>query len=281
MTEPLTYDWTFDQSAAPAINPVTDAAAANRAIQQVLAESSGPAPSPPRPNPTQALLPVGITIDGQLVREARVRELTGADEEALAAVDRNSLEFFDTILRRGVAALGSKIPTDEQLQDMLVGDRDSLLLAIRVATFGSPLEIQGVKCPSCTSLIDVTIDLSTVEQRALPGGEPTVTLRDGRIARVRFPTGADQRFVLTERDATPARVNSRLLERCVTAVGETPVEDGAAFAQSLGIADRRTLLMYLADHAPGPQLTDVSVTHESCGEEIPLPISVADAFLDL
>ncbi|MEU7147050.1 hypothetical protein AB0B15_03260 [Streptomyces sp. NPDC045456] len=285
--ENFAYDWTYDQAAAPAIDPAADAAAANRTMQQVLADSVGSAPKPPLPGGTAVVLPVGMDIDGQPVNNARVRELTGADEEALATVPRASLEFFDTVLRRGVTEVGSAAPTEQQLQDMLVGDRDSLLLAVRCATFGPSLELHGVSCPGCDERMDVTIDLSTVECRGLPEGEHTVRLRDGRLVHLRFPTGADQKYILAEKNASPARVNSRLLERCVRYVSSTEqapaalVEDGAAFAQSLGIADRRALLMYLADHAPGPQLADLSVTHAGCGEEVPLPLSVADVFLDL
>ncbi|MFJ2113933.1 hypothetical protein ACIOEX_18945 [Streptomyces sp. NPDC087850] len=285
MTEKLAYDWNFDdQGAGPSINPMENAPAAHASMQQVLADSAGPAPAPPRPSPTLSTLPVGIEVDDTLIREAEIRELTGADEEAIDRVNRNSLKFFDKVLQRGVVSLGSGAPSAEQLKQLYVGDRDSLMLDIRCATFGPELEMVGVRCPGCQDFVDFTVDLSSIERRGLPDGPHTVELRDGRIATVTFPTGEDQEYILDEADATTGQTNTRLLERCLEHIdlpsAGVRVPGSADTALKLGIADRRKILMYLADHAPGPQTMDLSVVHDGCGAEVPLPLTVADVFLD-
>ncbi|GHB52463.1 hypothetical protein GCM10010331_45090 [Streptomyces xanthochromogenes] len=284
--EKLAYNWNFDdQAAGPSINPMENATAANAAMQQVLVNSTGPAPAPPLPSGSQVPLPVGIEINGTLMRDAEIRELTGADEEKLSKVSRSSVRFFDTLLKLGVVSLGNEPVTPALLKGLYVADRDALMLAIRIATFGPQLELVGVSCPTCRELVDFTVDLSTVELRGLPAGETRVELRDGRWAYLRFPTGEDQEHILAAVDATSAETNTALLERCVTYI-ESPaagirVPGSADVARRLGIADRRTILMYLADHAPGPQLMSLSTEHEACGEEVPLPLTVADIFLDL
>ncbi|MFE9412340.1 hypothetical protein ACFYN0_26630 [Streptomyces sp. NPDC006704] len=285
-TEQLTYNWNFDDKAAgPAINPAENATAASSAMQQVLANSAGPAPTPPLPSGSQVPIPVGIEVGGTLACDAEIRELTGADEEQLSKVNRNSVRFFDKLLQLGVVSLGSESVTPALLKSLYVADRDALMLAIRIATFGAELELVGVRCPGCEELVDFTVDLSTVELRGLPVGETQVELRDGRWAHLRFPTGEDQEHILAAVDATSAETNTALLERCITYI-ESPaagirVPGSADVARRLGIADRRTILMYLADNAPGPQLMSLSTEHEACGEEVPLPLTVADIFLDL
>ncbi|MCC3766040.1 hypothetical protein [Streptomyces sp. UNOC14_S4] len=279
-----TYDWHFDDGNTPqAINPAENAAQANAAMQQVLAESTGPAPDVPVPNDCLVTLPVGIEIDGKTVREAEIRELTGEDEEALAKVATNSLRFFDVVLQRGVVCIGDTKPTPDLLKSLYVGDRDALLLAIRIATFDKALEMTGVECPGCGQRIDVTVDLSTVPQRGLPVEPHSVALRKG-TAFLRFPTGADQAYILADQDTSDARRNTLLLERCldhIEAPDGTATPGSSQVAQQMGIADRRKALLYLADHAPGPELAHVSVEHDSCGKEVPLPLTLTDTFLNL
>ncbi|MFI1796554.1 hypothetical protein ACH427_04235 [Streptomyces sp. NPDC020379] len=280
----MTYDWHFDDgNTASAISPAEDPARATQVMQQVLTESVGPPPAPPVPNDCLVTLPVGATINGQPVRAAEVRELTGEDEEALASVATNTLRFFSKVLERGLVGIGGTKPTPELTTGLYVGDRDALLLAIRRATFGPTLEMKGVPCPGCHQSVDITVDLATVPQQGLPDGPHTVQLRGG-IAHVTFPTVADQEHILTDPDASDAVKNTRLLERCldrIEAPDGTVVKGSADVARKLGISDRRKVLLYLADHAPGPQLMDISVEHDGCGKEIPLPLTLADTFLNL
>lgn len=284
-TEKLTYNWNFDdKGAGPAISPM-DNPAASASMQQVLADAAGPAPAPPAPSATLSTLPVGIQIDGKTVRDAEIRELNGSDEEAIDRVSRNSLRFFDKLLQLGVVSLGGTAPTTEQLKQLYVGDRDSLMLDIRIATFGPELEMVAVRCPGCQDLVDFTVDLSTIVRRGLPEGSPTVDLRGGRIATVRFPTGEDQEHIMAETEATTGQTNTLLLARCLEHI-DIPsagirIPGSADTALKLGIADRRKILMYLAEHAPGPQTMSLTVAHDRCGKEVPLPLTVADIFLDL
>ncbi|MEU5425160.1 hypothetical protein AB0H73_06075 [Streptomyces olivoreticuli] len=280
----MTYDWHFDDgNTTNAVNPAEDPARATQAMQQVLTESVGPPPAPPVPNDCLVTLPVGATINAQLVRAAEVRELTGEDEEALASVSTNTLRFFSKVLERGFVSVGDTKPSPELTKSLYVGDRDALLLAIRRVTFGSELEMTGVSCPGCHASVDVTIDLATVPERGLPEGPHTVQLRGG-MAYVTFPTVADQEHILADPDASDAVKNTRLLEKCldrIEAPDGTVVKGSADVARKLGIADRRKVLLYLADNAPGPQLMDISVEHDGCGKEIPLPLTLADTFLNL
>ncbi len=82
-------------------------------------------------------LPGGyITATGEVIDEAEVRELTGADEEAIAKAPNVGRALL-TILQRGTVRIGEERADDKVLDSILSADRDVLLLAIFKATFGN------------------------------------------------------------------------------------------------------------------------------------------------
>lgn len=236
-------------------------------------------------------LPGGfIDDDGHLHTDARVRELTGADEEVLAGLFRgndkpNLFDRFDTLLVRGVDRLGpwsGDEVTRRVVQQLLIGDRDWLAMQIRKATFGSIITGQVV-CPTCTETNDVEIDLDdeeTVPVQHLEDGNKrsfTVPLRHGS-AEVRLGTGADQYAMGGSSTATLAETNTLLLSRCIISInGEDTLDnvDGPeAAVRALGMADRRTVLEFLAEQQPGPRLREVRVPCASCGVSIDAPVDL-------
>jgi len=49
----------------------------------------------------------------------------------------------------------------------------------------------------------------------------------------------------------------------------------------MGVADRKKILKEVVKRQPGPKYDGVTFTHEDCGEEVSLLITVGDLFLDL
>lgn len=234
------------------------------------------------------MLPGGLIDDtGILQREVVVRELTGADEEALDAAMRgagtNPFLFYDTVISRAVVRIGTVSPVSVAIaRRLLRGDRDALTLFIRRVTYGDSLEGK-VKCPSCGEDNDVVLDLANdIPMRELEDGNKrsfTVDLRNGRSAEVRLVTGDDIYVLGEQKNILLSQANTILLSRCVLSIdGDLLTDhiDGPEYAvKALGAADRETLVSFLAKEQPGPKMEEVSVPCASCGEKIFAPVDVA------
>ena len=89
------------------------------------------------PSDTIVTLPGGyITSTGEVITEAEVRELNGKDEEAISKAI-NLGRALITILQRGTVKIGTETATETMLDQMLIGDRDQLLLGILKAKLTS------------------------------------------------------------------------------------------------------------------------------------------------
>lgn len=272
-------------------NPAVAAAMAAEAFGGVAGQPAGtqqpqtqraPEPKAAPPPDTHVELPAGYydVMSGEVLDTAEVRELTGADEEALARVASSMAKVLETILQRGTVSVGGR-PAGELLDGLLSGDRDALVVAIRTATYGPDLEYERVTCPACAEVQPVVIDLRTdVPSRPLKDGLRTLQVPTKRgMALVNLPTGSTQRQIMSMPDTTTvAESNTALLAATVTQIGETAVYDARQVREGLGVRDRRALLKAIAESVPGPQLGEVSKPCRSCGEQMPLPLSLADLF---
>jgi hypothetical protein len=163
---------------------------------------------------------------------------------------------------------------------LLAGDREALLLAIRKATFGSEVELSTV-CDRCPELQTFKIDLdSDVETKELD--DPindrrfTVDLKAG-LAKVNLPTGDVQTKIINATDKNSAELDTLLLASCVSEIADQPVLDSSRI-RNLGINDRRTLLEEIAKRNPGPQLSEIKKACKNCGQEVSLPLTLAELF---
>lgn len=280
-------DFNFDNIDAPVVSGLEDPQKANEAAAEALTASVGDAPSVPDAPEGYVELPVGINVDGESIVSAEVRELTGADEEALARVRNRTRAYIDRILELGTERLGSRPATQEGLRKLYVGDRDQLLIAIRRAMFGDEMEFGGVRCPTCRVRIDVTINLKDMPVRAAPENlREEIELRTKR-ALVRFPAGNEQAELLdaAEKDSTTnAELNTLLLSRVVEEFIKpdgSRIRASADAVRNLGVKDRGTILKHLNDHVPGPQMADLTITHDDCGQEVPVPVTAGDLFREI
>lgn len=228
------------------------------------------------PSSSSVTLLAGIEVDGQHVLDAEIRELNGADEEAIAKSGGLG-KSLNTILQRGVVKLGDFPATVELLDRLVSGDRDLLMLAIRKLTFGNSAETEVV-CQTCKTRVPVTIDLTEdVPVRQFPGEwEWEVSTNLGWV-KVTVPTGFVQKRLMDAIDLTSAELSTILLSGCILAVDGRPVVPSRV-ALELGIRDRENLLKQIIDNTPGPRLLEVTTACEACGEKISLPLSLASLF---
>jgi hypothetical protein len=80
------------------------------------------------PSDTTVELPGGyLNAAGEIIRTAEVRELTGKDEELISKTN-NLGKAILTILQLGTVKIGNELATDKILDELLVGDRDAIIL---------------------------------------------------------------------------------------------------------------------------------------------------------
>ncbi|KJK55518.1 T4 family baseplate hub assembly chaperone [Saccharothrix sp. ST-888] len=229
----------------------------------------------------------GILRDGRRLRDAEVRELTGEDEEALARIGTNWHRILDALILRGVRNVGEEPMSRKVADELLMGDREALILAVRRATFGDFVEFEGLPCPHCGEAVDLSLSLDDVPIVHLADRESTefeVPLRKGATAVVRLPTGRDQNAVASLKDATTAQQNTEMLRRCLLRV-ESPdggvTQGSLAVVRSMSMSDRLAVLEFMAVTQPGPRFNQVMFTHQTCGQEVPVPLSLAILFRGL
>lgn len=231
-------------------------------------------------------LPRGIYSNGKWETEVELRELTGADEEALARF-KDSADFFNGVVVYGVSRIGSIDLTElsfaerqSLLAGLLIGEREQLFLQIARITYGDEKELNHT-CPSCQAEAETTLLIS--EDIKAPEMENPYTLthtfktNKGVEISYRLATGADQMVVLAKRGASLAEQNTLMLSECITQVAGKPVIDPLETARGLSMGDRRRLLEKLVEGQPSPNL-NLEIPCLGCGFEMILPLSWGDIF---
>jgi hypothetical protein len=265
-------------------NTITSAAnpaLANQLVQEAMQEEL-PSYEPKITAPSENVieLPGGhVTAAGEVITTAEVRELTGRDEEAISKAPSIGKAML-TVLQRGTVKIGD-IPADEKLLDeLLVGDRDALLLGIIKATFGSTTEITSY-CGGCGEAKTVAVDLDAdIKSRVLtnPLEERVFTVKGkkGDIV-VKLPNGRVQKELINNADKTSAELNTIVLEKTVVSINGADVISKNQ-VQNLSIADRRKITDEINLRAPGPQFEDLKVACPDCEGEVTVPISLGTLF---
>lgn len=224
-------------------------------------------------------LPGGFIENGELITTVEVRELNGVDEEAIAKASTTG-KALNVLLQRGLVKVGSREATLADLDNLLSGDRDAILIGIRKITFGKTIEF-GVGCVSCGTEQPVAIDLD--EDVPVKTMADQIVDRTWRVATkkgyvtVSLPTGITQKKLLENADKSSAEINTILLSGCVMDVNGEP-SMGASTVLNLGMQDRSKIVEEIINRNPGPRLGEVKKTCKACGEDIALPLSLVDLF---
>jgi hypothetical protein len=225
-------------------------------------------------------LPGGfISKDGLLVKYAEIRELNGADEEFIAKAGSVS-GSINAVLNRGLVSLGGNSIKSSDLDELLAGDRDAILLGIRIATFGKEVHAPTV-CGSCGKQQVLDINLETdvkVKELDNPIADRTfeMSTKAGEVVMC-IPNGITQKKLMEASDKVTAELITIILSGCIVSVNGSP-SMGRTTALSLGILDREKLVSEVYDRSPGPRLGEVSKACEACGTDIPVSFSLADLF---
>jgi hypothetical protein len=213
---------------------------------------------------------------------ATVRELTGEDEEALAALDAKGdllyAQYMAALLKRSVYCIGNiqieKHP--EVIDALIIGDRDTLFLTTVRATYGENREYQ-INCPQCGKSNDVLIEMSEFPIKK-PKGNPQepieIKLRNGTTQRFRLVNGADSQVVSKKANNIPEQ-NTILIARCAEWEEGKKPKDVNKWAKSLGMKDRALIISKLVEAQPGPEIKEVEAHCAHCEKPFPIMLNWA------
>jgi len=225
-------------------------------------------------------LPGGYVFSNGIVETtATVRELNGFDEEAIAKAG-SPAGALNIVLERGLVSIGDKTLSKTDLDSLLIGDRDAILLAIRKVTFGKTVEFDTV-CNYCIRTQIVTVDLDTdIETKVLEDRiKDRVLIVDTKAGEVKIvlPNLLTNKRISDDPNATYSEVLTELLSGCIVSVNDAP-SLGRSTALNLVLVDREAIADALYENASGPRLAEVSKACEACGKGISLPLSLASLF---
>lgn len=238
-------------------------------------------------------LPGGyVDGNGTLHAEAELRQLSGNEEELLASRDRQETSSLVTEVLAGcVIRIGSVSPVHPALvQQLLVADRQYLLLKLREATFGP--DIRGtLLCPwpGCGRKVDIDFTIPDIPVTPSRDKGPQYTMQlskqaalmesDGKAITAiafRLPNGADQEAVMPFFRENPARALTLLLERCIHALGEY-INPGPELLSRLSPAARQEIEQEMERVSPSVNL-DMQVACAECGRIFTAPFDIQDYF---
>ncbi len=239
----------------------------------------------------QLVLPGGI-LDGKgnCLKAVRIRELTGRDEELLADRRyRNAAEQVTDFLAQVIVEVPEldRPVSKDLVAEMLIGDRDYLLLRLRQLSLGDKVE-QVMRCPStaCGRKADVEFLISELPVRRVPVVQPWYEFDLSAPAKpdddkskhivLRLPVGRDLEAVLDCKDVNPALANTRLFARIVKTVGRSGLDE--AGARDLPLRLRSEITELLRGITPGPDLR-IEIQCPHCGTDMTYGFDLYSFFL--
>lgn len=216
-------------------------------------------------------LPGGIAGGDQWVREAELRPLSGIEEDWLLQNPTAPSAVSVTRLLSGcLLHFGTDAVTPDRVRQLLVGDRDLLVLKLRMLTLGD--EFHAVlSCPACAKSMDVLFKGSDVpverpaQVKASYELELTGEVCRERTIRFRLPTGADQEVAL----GSPVDTGIEIL------IGRCLLDDGG---MALNADEREQLQNAIERSAPKVEL-ELALSCPECNQEFVFPFDITAFFL--
>ena len=235
-------------------------------------------------------LPGGYVDEHGVVQaEAELTPLTGRDEEWLADLpqDAPASAVVTKLLARRLVRIGTLRPvTASTVRDMLVGDREYLILKLREITFGNRVDaVFHCPNPDCGKPMDVTFSVDDIEVRRAPVSAryfslrlPAKSGRDlGDLVEFRLPTGGDQEAVAEIGRQDEEHAVLAMLARCVRSLGAHTSVNAAVIA-GLSQEDLGQIEEVMYERAPHLEIEPEAVCPE-CGRGFIAPFDMASFFV--
>lgn len=212
-------------------------------------------------------LPGGLMHADQLLHTARLRPLSGREEEWLTL--HRSLPAATRVgwlLNSCLVMLGNREVNEDLVRALLVADRDYLILQLRRLAVGD--QVQAVShCRACSKKMDIDFHLNEVPVERRPQRVSAYKVElSGRVIQFRLPTGGDQEAIL---DIAGDEMAEELLSRCLLDHG----------GKSLSAEEKSAVIAEMERYAPQLDL-ELDLTCPECKEHFVLPIDTTAFFLD-
>jgi predicted RNA-binding Zn-ribbon protein involved in translation (DUF1610 family) len=256
---------------------------------------TNPGPQPGEPNfvPPAAAVPLpslgkvysqGSSLAGKEVLE--IKAMTAKEEDILTS--RGLLRTgraLDSLLRSCI------LDRDVDVDQMIVGDRNAALVAIRITGYGQEYKVE-IECPACGEKCKHEFDLARLPVKRL-GAEPRVPNSNEFVFRLsvskaevvfKLLTGADERelSLILERikkisGGLESAVTTRLTQQIISIGGETDRTKLAGMIRNLPARDSRDLRTYVDKISPGVDMNQ-AFKCDSCGEESEVDVPMGTEF---
>ena len=177
--------------------------------------------------------------------------------------------------------------------DLLLGDRNSLLVAIRITGYGSKY-IVDVTCPECSSMNEQAFDLSDLEiQRLkiapishgknefefkLPVTKKNVTFKFSTVgSEHENATTIERKRKLMPDMKVEGLITSLLENQIISIDGLRDRNKISGFIRSMPAGDSRALRLYINKNEPGIDM-NVNMTCQSCSAQSKIGLPLGAAF---
>ena len=239
------------------------------------------------------VLPGGYVDDAGVAHAVvELEPLSGHDEEILAEMGKRgcAASVVTNLLSRRIKRLGTLTTiTPALVRELLVGDRDFLMMKLRAMSFGTKV-LSTLNCsnPACDELMDVAFDLNEIpiERYAINARIFKLQLSDAarlsdasdaqQDVEFRLPTGGDQEELAGIFAVDEARALDLLLARCVKRIGARESCD-AEFIASLPFSTRGEIEAEIERLSPKISLALDGICPE-CGLPFESPLDLTNFF---
>lgn len=212
-------------------------------------------------------LPHGLWVADACLRDATVRPVTADDALGVQELGPHASPAARAhhLLARCTTRLGPQTPVEpETVRDLVAGDREALLLALRRATFGDPLQAHA-PCPACGQMLELDLRTSDLLLPPYPDPAPWYDLpptEPGPARRFRLPTGRDLEAAAPRAGGDPDDAAGMLLLRCLAPDPEDPTG-----TTTLSPETRERIAARMAELDPQAELR-LQTTCPACGESV-------------
>lgn len=217
-----------------------------------------------------------------------LRQMTAADEDALSS---------PSLLKKGIALdylFKSLIVGDINYDDLVAGDKDAIMIAVRISAYGAKYEPE-IECPSCTNKQKTEVDLTQICQYkeldkslysnknefefVLPVSNKKIkfkllTHKDEKDIEkeLKFQTEINKKSGVKDK---PEKLLSTRLKYIIQSIEGVEPNKKRDFIDTMAVRDSRELRNYYTKISPGIERKFLFSCTE-CGREeaIDLPITV-------
>jgi len=213
-------------------------------------------------------LPGGLMLQpDHLLNKASLRPPSGHEEEWLARhAGMPSAARVTWLLTACLVSLDDHPVTSDLVRQLLVADRDYLILQLRRLTLGENIQAV-IPCPVCSNKIDVSFRVSDVPVEARPQTASSYTLQlSDRNVSFRLPTGGDQEALLRTKAEDAA---AELLRRCI-------LDEGG---RQLSADESDTLIDFMERVAPQFDL-ELDLKCPECSQQFVAPFDTTAFFFE-